>query len=434
MKKMLNLALKKSDKVELLSLVEKSDVIKFENSKLKDIDTKMQSGISLRLQKKGRLGFAYTKNLYDGGEFLRNALDSLAGGVRAAFDFPFTEKLSVLDTYDSSLENISVSQIVNECERICRILSSKIKGQIDVYAGCNVAKLGIINSAGSNLKERFSEYSLTVNVLYPGSSSGIERTLTSKRFKSADENYLNYISEIYDKSLKEIKIKKDKMKVLFLPEALYVLIWRLLSGTNGKNIYNKESPISERIGEKIFDEKLTIYDDSLNDKKPNARSFDDEGVPCGHLNIIENGVLKNFYYDLYYAEKMGVQSTGHGFKTAVWGEETLSMKPVPALDHLYVKPGDRNFTELLSLIDRGIIVAGALGAHSGNIPNGDFSIGVDPALFVENGEIVGHVKDSMIAGNIYDTMQKIISIEDVCYPAYMGTFPSILFDDISVTI
>ena len=434
MKEMLDIALKKSDKAELFSLEEKTDVIKFENSKLKDIDTKIQSGISLRLQKDGKLGFAYTKNLYNREELLHNALASLGGGVKASFGFPFTGKPPELDTYDLSLEKILVSDIVEECKRISDIFSSKVKGQVDIYAVINISNLKILNSSGSNLKEKFSEYSLWVNVLYPGSSSGIGRSLSSKRFVKADDEYLSYIYNTYNRSLREVKIKKGRMKVLFLPEVIYVLIWRLLSGSNGKNIYNKESPISEKIGEKIFSDVLTIYDDPLNDELPDARSFDDEGVACQYFKLVDNGVLENFYYDLYYAEKMSTRSTGHGFKTAVWGGETVSMKPVPSLSHLYIEPGDKNFAELLSLIDRGIIIAGALGAHSGNIPNGDFSIGADPALYVENGEIVGHVKDAMVSGNIYDTMKNVIAIEDMYHSAYMGTFPAILLDDISVTI
>jgi len=126
--------------------------------------------------------------------------------------------------------------------------------------------------------------------------------------------------------------------------------------------------------------------------------------------------------------------TGHGFKSSVWGGETISIKPVPTLEHLYIRCGNKKFSELLSLIDRGIIIASALGAHSGNIPNGDFSIGVSPGLYVENGEIVGHVKDAMVSGNIYDTMKNVIAIEDTYHPAYMGTFPAILFDDVSLTI
>jgi len=83
-------------------------------------------------------------------------------------------------------------------------------------------------------------------------------------------------------------------------------------------------------------------------------------------------------------------------------------------------------------MDKGIVVAGALGAHSGNIQNGDFSIGLSPGLYVDNGEIVGHVKDAMIAGNIYNAMKNVIDIEDTCYPVSAGTFPAIIFDNISV--
>jgi PmbA protein len=434
MKKMLDIALKKSDKVELYSLEEKTDVIGFENSKLKDIDTKIQSGLSLRLQQDGRMGFAYTKNLYNKEEFLRNALDSLTGGVEASFDFPFTEKSPGISTYDPSIESISTAGIVEECKRVIDVLSDKIKGQVDIYAVRNIYILSILNSSGSDLKERFSTYSFNLNVLYPGSSSGIGRSLTDKKFKEADEKYLDFIIDTYNRSLKEINIKKGKMKVLFLPEVMYVLIWRLLRAANGKSIYNKESPISKKIGENIFHSELTIYDDPLNDEIPDARDFDDEGVSCQRLPIIEDGILKNFYYDLYYAEKMNVRSTGHGFKTAVWGGETLSMKPVPALEHLYIKPGDKNFREILSLMDNGIIIGGALGAHSGNITNGDFSIGADPALYVENGEIVGHVKDTMISGNIYETMKNVIAIEDKYYSSYMGNFPAVLFDKVSLTV
>jgi len=434
MKKMIKLAENRCDKAELFSLEEKTDVIKFENSQLKDIDTKIQSGISLRIQKDGKIGSAYTKNLYDREELLQNALDSLAGGVEASFNFPLTEKLPELGTYDSSIDSITAADVVEECKRINDIISPKRKGQVNLYAELNRSNVNIMNSYGTDLGAKFSRYFLGVEILYPASYSAISRTLIDKKFKKADEKYLNFILDTYNKSLKEVKIKKGRMKVLFLPEVMYVLIWRLLRGANGRSIYNKESPIVKKIGEKIFDEKLTIYDDPLNDKMPDARSFDDEGVPCKHLTLVEDGVLKSFYYDLYYAEKMGVESTGHGFKSSVWGGETVSMKPAPALEHLYIKPGDKNFTEFLSLMDKGIIVAGALGAHSGNIPNGDFSIGVAPGLYVENGEIVGHVKDAMVSGNIYDTMKNVIAIEDTYHPAYMGTFPAILFDDISLTI
>ncbi len=434
MDEMLKVARDKSDKAELFCLEEKTDLITFENSRLKDIDSKIQFGISCRIQKDGKIGFAYTKNLYNGDELMKNALDSLAGGVQASFDFPLTQKLTELQSYDPSIEDVSANDLVEEGIRISDIFSARTKGQVNLYARIIKSNLRIMNSFSTDLRAKFSNYSLSLEILYPASHSVIERTLTSKKFKKAGEEYLNYILDMYNRSLKEAKVKKERMKVLFLPEVMYVLMWRLLRSANGRSIYTKESPLCGKIGEKIFDEKLTIYDDSLNDKMPNARAFDDEGVSCQYLKVIENGVLKNFYYDLYYAEKMGVESTGHGFKVAIWGGDTVSIKPVPTLEHLYIKTGDRTFGELISLIDRGLIIAGALGAHSGNIPNGDFSIGVAPGLYVEDGKIVGHVKDAMVSGNIYDTMKNVVAVEDTYHPAYMGTFPAILFDDISVTI
>jgi PmbA protein len=433
MKEMLKIASGKSDKAELFYLEEKTDLIMFENSKLKDIDTKIQSGISCRIQKNGKMGFAYAKNLYDREELLGNALDSLAGGVEASFDFPAAEKIPELLTYDSYIENVSTSDIVEECKRVNDLISSGTNGQVNIYAGLDRIDLKIMNSSGFDHEAKFSAYSFGTEILYPASYSSIRRFLIDKRFRKADEGYLNFVLNMYTRSLREAKIKKGKMKVLFLPEVVYVLMWRLLSGTSGRSIYKKESPISKKIGEKLFDGKLTVYNDPLNDMMPNARSFDDEGVPCQYFTIVEDGVFKNFYYDLYYAEKMGVQSTGHGFKAAIWGGEKIAIKPVPTLGHLYIKPGDKTFNELLSLIDRGIIIASVLGAHSGNIPNGDFSIGVAPGLYVENGEIVGHIKDAMVSGNIYDAMKNVVAIEDTYHPAYMGTFPAVLFDDVSVT-
>ena len=38
------------------------------------------------------------------------------------------------------------------------------------------------------------------------------------------------------------------MKVLFFPETLYALIWRIQAAANGKNIYEKTSPLVDKMG------------------------------------------------------------------------------------------------------------------------------------------------------------------------------------------
>lgn len=432
MEKLMKIARKVSDKVEIYSLGETKNSITFENAKLKDIDSKFQSGISLRIIKNEKLGFAYTKNLIDREEFVQNAFNSLKGGVEAKFDLPLTRNLSKLHTYDPSIENLTNTEMVNECNRICEILAPKTNGQINLYAGCGIAKVRLMNSNGTDLSTDTSYYYTYTSIMYPGGYSSISREAIYKKFEKTPDDYLNFVLNTYNSSAKEANPKGGRMKVLFLPETMYVLMWRLWFATSGKSIYEKQSPISEKLGEKIFSEKLTIYNDPLNDKIPGARSFDDESIPCQCFPIVENGILKNFYYDLNYANKMGTKSTGHGFRSAVWGGDAIAINPTPFLNHLFIKPGEKSFSKLIESIDRGVIVAGALGAHSGNIPNGDFSIGLNPALYVENGKIVGFVKDSMAAGNIYEVMKNVIAIEDTFHAAFGGTFPAVLFDNVSV--
>ncbi len=432
MERLMEMAAKVSDQAEIYSVEDASDGISFENANLKDIESKSQSGLSLRLIRQGKLGFAYTRNLLHRQEVLRNGLDSLKGEVEAAFDFPLTSDLPLLDTYDPSLEETSNATLVEECKRVCGFLSEKTEGQINVSAWRKTGRIRLLNSRGTDLSSRFSFYLLSAEILYPGSHASIHRPFFSKTFERIPDAHLNEMLDLYTRSSNEVSPKGGKMKVLFLPETLYALLWRIQSAANGKNVYQKISPIMEKIGTRILSEKLSLYNAPADDRLPGARAFDDEGIPCRTFSIIDCGTLTNFYFDLNYAGKLNVPPTGHGFKSAMWGGETISLKPSPALEHLCLKPGKTSFSGLLKSIDKGILAAGVIGAHSGNILNGDFSVGLSPGLYVEHGEILGHVKDAMIAGNIYQTMNDVIELEDTQHPTYGGTFPAVLIDQVSV--
>jgi PmbA protein len=427
MERLLEMVFKTSDKAEIFSAYSSSDNISFESAHLKDIESRIQSGVGLRIIKNDRLGFAYTMNLIHREELIRNAMDSLKGGVEGSFQFPLTKNLPSPDTYDPSIEDLSNLGMVDECNRICGLLAQRTRGQTNVSARRSTSGIRVMNTSGTDLSMKFSLYALSAQILYPYSYASLSRPLISKAFEKASGKYLDYLADTYNGSLKEIVPEGKDMKVMFLPETMYVLMWRLQSAVNGRSIYQGVSPVAEKIGERIFDEKLSVYDDPLNNSLPWARTFDDEGTPCGLFPIIEKGILKNFYHDLYFARKLKTDPTGHGFRSSV------SSKPAPSLSHLCISAGDMSFPDLVRSIDRGIIVAGALGAHSGNIPNGDFSVGISPGLYVEKGEIAGHVKDAMAAGNIYDTLKNIVAMEDTLHPCFGGNFPSLLFDNINIT-
>jgi len=432
MNQLMKLAKDRCEGAELYALDEIQNTIEFEDTKLKDIQSTMQSGITVRIIKDGKLGFAYTKNLRSNEELVQNALDTIKGGVDAEFDFPYTRSVPELDTYDPGIDQMTNTTMVDECKRIYAFMESKMKGQVNIDAGTTITKIRIINSTGTELFTQRSHYYITIMILYPGSATGIHRSLEFKNFNKVDDSFLNSLIELYNKSEKELSAAGGRTKVLFMPESMYTLIWRLQSAISGESLYHKQSPLAEKLNTSIFSKQLSIVDNPLDDTYPDARAFDDEGVACRELVLVDKGSLRNYYYDLYYAAKMQAEPTGHGFKTSRWGGDRISMKPTPALGHISIKPGTTGFWQLVHAMDRGIIVCGALGAHSGNIPNGDFSIGLSPGLYVENGEIAGRIKDAMISGNIYSVMNRVIDIEDKAHPAYTGYYPAVLLDDINV--
>jgi PmbA protein len=397
MEKLLKMARKVSDHAEVFSIDEKQNRVSYENATLKNINSSIQSGMSLRIIKENKVGFAYTKNLLDRDGFVQNALDCLKGGAEAPEGFPKTGDMPLLSTYDPSIDSVTTETMVKECQRICDKFADMTNAQLNLHAGLNTNTIRLLNSQGTNLTCKTSYYHITPHLLYPGSYSSIYRTFVRKSFEKTPEAILAHILNTFVASEKEVKPLAGRMKVLFLPESLHVLMWRLQSATNGKMLYQKQSPLLDKIGAKIFDEKLTILDNPLNEEVPGARAFDDEGTPCSALPLVEKGVLKNYYYDLFYAKKLAAEPSGHGYKSAMWGRDTVSLKP-----------------------------------GSGNIPNGDFSIGLSPGLYVENGEIVGHVKDAMVAGNIYETLRNFIALEDTQHLGFGGCFPAILVDNVNV--
>jgi PmbA protein len=58
--------------------------------------------------------------------------------------------------------------------------------------------------------------------------------------------------------------------------------------------------------------------------------------------------------------------------------------------------------ELLARLEDGIVIKQLLGFGQSNLINGDFSCNVGLGFRVRDGEIVGRVKDTMVAGNFYE--------------------------------
>ena len=84
-------------------------------------------------------------------------------------------------------------------------------------------------------------------------------------------------------------------------------------------------------------------------------------------------------------------------------------------------------------IKEGLVVEELMGAEQGNILGGDFSGNVLLGYKVENGKIVGRVKNTMVSGNIYQLLDRLAAVGSDA--RWLGGFlntPSLYFPSVSV--
>ncbi|MFM7438492.1 MAG: TldD/PmbA family protein [Snowella sp.] len=237
------------------------------------------------------------------------------------------------------------------------------------------------------------------------------------------------LNQIVEQILQRLIWAKDnassptgKVPVLFTPNAATMLWGTVIAALNGKRIVEDSSPWSQKLGEQVLSDLLTFSQDPQ--LIPYDCPFDDEGTPTQALTLINQGKIEQFYSDHTIARNLGYAPTGNGFRPGLGGY------PTPNLVNCIIESGEGSLSELISQMGNGLVIDQILGG--GPDISGDFSINVDLGYRIENGEIVGRVKDTMVAGNVYTILKQILALgsdrqwNGSCYT------PSVLVDGVSV--
>jgi PmbA protein len=141
--------------------------------------------------------------------------------------------------------------------------------------------------------------------------------------------------------------------------------------------------------------------------------------------FIDQGVLSLFYCDRAVGRQLGGQSTGNGFRPS------LGSYPTPSLYNTVIQPGVKSLQELIGTVDYGIVVDQVLGGGAGI--SGEFSVNIDLGYLINRGEIVGRIKDTMLAGNTYLAIKEGVYLgNDNDWNGSCQT-PSVLVNSLSVT-
>jgi PmbA protein len=434
MEKLLELASKSGCSAEIYQQRTRSVELTRREGRVVDTSASIQSGCAIRIIRNGRMGTAYTKNLLDRQALLDRALLSLENGPEVEFEFPRTVIEPDTGAWHDKVEHSGFPEAQEACVELEDLAGSLGRDCLDTSAGSAAETVRIMNTSGTDILHRSTGMTGWISARYPGTETGLNAGFAGESGIPVNPEVVRNLCEMYTSSLPEVRAGDGRMQVMFLPGSLYGIIWRLTAAAGARAFHSGATPLKDRKGESVLSGKLTLVSDPSLDPPVARRAFDDEGVPTRRLAIFDRGVFTGSYTNLFYAAKLGIEPTGTGFRSGMWGGDTVSLAPEPSFRNGTFQTGEATFEEMLGMMDRGIIAFGLLGAHSGNIINGDFSVGFNPGLLVEKGRIVGRVKDGMMAGNVYDVLKRVVAVQDRPFnPGSSRRDPAVLLDGVSVS-
>lgn len=427
--RLLNSAAKRCDQAEVYVKTVRVTPIEFENGRLKHIQLGNYSEVALRVIKDGRLGFSYAASLKYRSALIKEALRVARKGQEVSFKLPGAGSFPAVENYDPALEAVKLKDAARDTARVVKWLKSKkTPASIGCSTHISVQGLSIVNSNGLEAKHVSTGAVTHCMMLLESSGVGPVSYDIGSSYRALSEEHLNEVYKYYLLSQKQVPVPTRKMKVIFTPKCIETIFWRLASAVSAQSLIDKITPLENRLGQKIADERLTVCEDPHRVGHPDSRPFDDEGTPTEVIPIIERGVFKNYVYDCRTAAMLAMKSNGAGYKAAMWGGDiTTPVGPYPT--HLSVAPGDISYDEMLARVDEGILLEFQNGAHSGNIPAGDFSVNVGLGYYVKDGKIQGRALDTMISGNVYQLFNQLNCISR---QVDSNGIPWLLFNDVNV--
>jgi PmbA protein len=174
--------------------------------------------------------------------------------------------------------------------------------------------LAVVNSLGTEQFGRVSDYRFSLTAVAPNGRSGWSqaagRDIDKFDFMSVAQRALDKASYPGE----AMKLDSGQYTVILEPDAVAnFLLFLAFLGFGGKTLYQKRSYMSDKIGQLVMGNNITISEDPFN-PQIQYMPFDYEGVPKSKVMIVENGIARDGVYDSYYARLAGKSSTGNALQ------------------------------------------------------------------------------------------------------------------------
>ncbi|MEE0938788.1 TldD/PmbA family protein [Methanobrevibacter sp.] len=398
-----------------------------EQNKLNFAKEEIETGIGIRVIKDNKIGFAFTSNLDKISETARQSIENTKlNKIDENYSFAEVEKVNeVKKVYDKKFDALDLDESVE-------LLKSVISQTSD--SGCEVTGSGfsasagrslILNSNGVSIENKGTGFSLglSVTIQKDGEIATAYNSQSSRFYDLDGEKLANEVCDLAKSSLNTKPIETDNYSVVLDYYAATGLLQTFINAFDGENVMRGRSILKDKIGSEISNPTLSIIDNPLLENGMYTTKCDGEGSVSKATELIKDGKLNSFIYDIYTANKEGVETTSNGYRGSYLTTPQISPSNL-----------EFKFSEMkdLSEIKKGVLTTSVLGAHTANPISGDFSVEANNTFKIENGELTDPINKAMISGNIFEIMKKVEGLNSEIKQYGSFIIPKLLVHDLRV--
>jgi len=190
------------------------------------------------------------------------------------------------------------------------------------------------------------------------------------------------------------------------------LVSALLDPMGGGALQQRRSFLEGKVGADIGSRLLSLEDDPLQPRALGSRLFDSEGLAARRFPLFEEGRLRSYYLDTYYARKLGLAPTTRSTSNLAW------------------RLGAAGPEELMRSVGDGFLVTGFLGGNS-NATTGDLSLGMN-GFRIRGGQRAEPVAEMNVSGNHLSLWRGLAAVGNDPYPWSPLRTPTLVFEGVEL--
>jgi TldD protein len=397
-------ALEGADDGELFLEYKQSEMLMFDNGRLKQATYDTAQGFGLRTVKDEAVGYAHASDMSE--QAIARAADSVRavkggyGGNYAQAPGRSNRKLYSDDNPLAAPGFETKVQLLEAIDAAARAKDPRVR-QVSASLGATWQMVEILRANGQIYRDVRPLVRLNVSVVAGegdrqesgsygyGGREGYARFIEPSMWQSAVDEAVRQALV----NLTSVPAPAGEMDVVLGPGWPGVMLHEAVGhGLEGDFNRKKTSAFAGLMGQRVAAPGVTVVDDGTIAGRRGSLSIDDEGTPTHRTVLIEDGILVGYMQDRQNARLMKMKPTGNGRR------ESYGHVPMPRMTNTYMLAGPHEPGEIIASVKNGIYAVN-FGGGQVDITSGKYVFQCTEAYRIENGKIGAPLKGAMLIGN-----------------------------------